>query len=275
MTLVSLSLVLLAQLQPLPPSLIPLDSDEGRKLLVESNANRDYFSLSSQFLTQRSTSYCGVASGVMVLNALPLAAPEAPEWAPFRAFTQDNIFNEEARKAVTPEAVSRGGLTIAQLAQLLRANHADVEETFADASTLAHFRDQVSRVQASGDDFVLVDFLRGELGQDTGAHWSPIAAYHAASDRFLVLDVARFRYPPYWAKAEDLFRAMNTRDPDSGKSRGWLVVTPSRGAPPRVAVGSMGHRLAYLATFAVSAIFLLGAAVGALLMRWRMRRAAA
>jgi len=275
MHIAALSLLVLAQLQPLPPSLIPLDSDEGRKLLVESNANRDFFALSSQFLTQRSTSYCGVASGVMVLNALPIAAPDAPEWAPFRAFTQDNVFNEEARKAaVTPESVARGGLTLETLSNLLRANHADVEEVYANGSSLAAFREQAARVQASADDFVLVDFLRGELGQDTGAHWSPLAAYHQASDRFLVLDVARFRYPPYWVKAEDLFRAMNTQDPDSGKSRGWLVVKPARGAPPRIEVGSMGHRIAFMATGAISVVFLLGAAVGATLMRWRMKKAA-
>ena len=274
MNLAALSLVALAQLQPLPPSLIALDSDEGRKLLVESNANRDFFALSSQFLTQRSTAYCGVASGVMVLNALPLAAPEAPEWAPFRAFTQDNVFNAETSKTVTAEGVSRGGLTLAQLARLLRANHADVEEDYASDSSLEAFRTQAAKGAATADDFVLVDFLRGELGQDTGAHWSPLAAYHAGSDRFLVLDVARFRYPPYWAKAEDLFRAMNTRDLDSGKSRGWLVVTPSRGAPARVEVGSMGHRLGLLAGGAISVVFLLGAAVGAGLMRWRIRRAA-
>src|SRR5690242_14568357 len=102
----------LTQLQPLPPTLISLDSEEGQKLLIESKSNRDYFALSSRFLTQRSTSYCGVASSVMVLNAMPVAAPEAKEWKPFRAFTEDNVFNGEARKAVTPESVAGGGLTM-------------------------------------------------------------------------------------------------------------------------------------------------------------------
>jgi hypothetical protein len=263
-----LPLLVVAQLQPLPPSLIPLDSDEGRRLLVESKANRAFFALSSQFLTQRSTAYCGVASGVMALNALPIQAPEAPEWAPFRAFTQDNVFNDEA---VTPESVARGGLTLAQLTQLLRANHAEVETVYASDSTLEAFRAQAASAMASANDFVLVDFLRGELGQDTGAHWSPLAAYHQASDRFLVLDVARFRYPPYWARAEDLFRAMNTRDLDAGRSRGWLVVRPARGAPPRAEIPSMGHRIWGLVAGAATGVFLLGAAVGAGVMAWRRR----
>ena len=42
-------LLLLAQLQALPPQLVALDSDEGRKLLTESAANRDFFALVGTF----------------------------------------------------------------------------------------------------------------------------------------------------------------------------------------------------------------------------------
>src|SRR6185295_15904834 len=38
----------------------------------------------------------------------------------------------------------------------------------------------------------------------------------------LVLDVARFKYPPHWLPAELLFRAMLPPDPATGRSRGWL-----------------------------------------------------
>jgi hypothetical protein len=122
------------------------------------------------------------------------------------------------------------------------------------------------------DRYVLVDFLRTELGQDFGAHWSPLAAYHAGSDRFLVLDVARVRYPPYWVRADDLFRAMATHDLDSGKSRGWIVVSPRQGAPQRAPIPSMGHRLYRYAAVAGLSIFALGALAGALLARLWLRR---
>src|SRR5262245_22232774 len=147
-----------AQLQPLPPSLISLDSEEGQKLLLESKANRDYFALSSRFMTQRSTSYCGVASAVMVLNAMPVAAPEAKESKPFRAFTEDNVFNDEVRKGPTPEAVSRGGMTIDQLAYLLGANGVAARPVFAGASTVEEFRREVAANVARPDDYVLIDF---------------------------------------------------------------------------------------------------------------------
>ena len=36
------------------------------------------------------------------------------------------------------------------------------------------------------------------LLQTGDGHFSPVAGYHAGTDSVLVLDVARFKYPPYW-----------------------------------------------------------------------------
>jgi hypothetical protein len=275
MTLTTLATaLLLAQLQPLPPQLIPLDSEPGQRLLLESNARRAYFPLSAQFLTQKTQAFCGVASTVMVLNAMPIQAPIAEEWAPFRAFTQDNVFNPEVRAQLTPEFVNRGGLTLEQLSMLLRGNHLEAQPVGAGESSLERFRDEASRALAQPAHHVLIDFLRTELGQDFGAHWSPLAAYHAGSDRFLVLDVARFRYPPYWATAADLYRAMATRDLDSGKLRGYVLVSPAAGAPPRLEVPQVKHRLLRMAIGAAALLLGIGAALGALAMRFWLRRRA-
>src|SRR6185436_17300734 len=131
----------------------------------------------------------------------------------------------------------------------------DARVVHAKDTTLEAFRAEAAKNLATSNDYVLIDFLRAELGQDFGAHWSPLAAYHAKSDRFLVLDVARFRYPPYWATAADLFRAMNTTDPDSGKSRGYVLVSKANGAPGRAEVPSIGHRLFKVIAGAGSAVF--------------------
>ncbi len=272
MTLPALGLwIVLGQLQPLPPELIAFDSDEGRRLLFESKASRDYFPLSTQFLTQKTQAFCGVASSVMVLNSLPIAAPEAAEHATFRSFTQSNVF-APSLGSLNADFVGKGGLTLEQLATLLGANHASAQIHLAEDGGLDAFRAEVKKNLADPSDFILVDFLRSELGQDTGAHWSPIAAYDEASDRILVLDVARFRYPPYWAKTEALFRAMNTTDFDSGKHRGWVTVTAAADAPARVEAPSIRHRILILAVSVGGGIFSLGAGVGALVMRWRLRR---
>ena len=74
--------------------------------------------------------------------------------------------------------------------------------------------------------FVIVNYLRKALGQEVGGHISPLAAYDAKSDRFLLLDVARYKYPPVWVKTSDIFDAMNTSDAaNDGKSRGYVLVT--------------------------------------------------
>jgi hypothetical protein len=61
---------------------------------------------------------------------------------------------------------------------------------------------------------------------------SPLAAYDATSDRFLLLDVSRYKYPAVWVRAEALFAAMNTTDGTMGASRGWVVVQPPEDASP-------------------------------------------
>jgi hypothetical protein len=275
------ALLLLAQLQPLPPQLIALDSEQGRKLLVESTANRAFFALVGTFEQQRSGPLCGAAASVAVLNALPLRAPEIPQLSPSRAFTQDNVFEKPAL-----DAVARGGATLEQLASYLRSAGADARAVHASDTTLTAFRAEAAKSLTTAGDYVLIDFLRSELGQDFGAHWSPLAAWHAGSDRFLVLDVNRIRYPPYWAKAEDVFRAMNTHDPDAGASRGYLVVTAQAGAPGRVPIPTVTHKIFRFVAGAALGVFVLAAppkaelrlrfcicaVAGGLLVRWRMRR---
>ena len=75
----------------------------------------------------------------------------------------------------------------------------------------------------------LLNYSRKAVGQDGDGHISPLAAYDADSDSFLVLDVARYKYPPVWISFEQLFAAMQGIDSDSGRSRGVLILwNPSR-----------------------------------------------
>ena len=77
---------------------------------------------------------------------------------------------------------------------------------------------------------MIVNYLRKAIGQQLGGHISPLAAYDAEADRFLILDVARYKYPPVWVTAKDLFDAMNTTDSDNqNKTRGFVLVSKARG----------------------------------------------
>ena len=73
----------------------------------------------------------------------------------------------------------------------------------------------------SNQHFIIVNFLRTSLGQEGGGHHSPVAAYDTITDRFLILDVARYKYPAYWVKADKLWNAVDTKD--KTRSRGFLV----------------------------------------------------
>ncbi len=215
----------LTQTLPVPSNLIDFNSREGTQLLLNSNAREDYWPLSNQFVTQVSQSYCGVASMVMVLNSLKVPAPQDPRYSPYRVFTQEDFFNnEQTRKVLSPDVVMRQGMTLDQLGQLLATYSVDVTVHHAGDITINEFRQRVVANLQQPNNFVLANYLRKAIGEEKGGHISPIAAYNQQTDRFLILDVSRYKYPPVWVKATDLWNGMLAVDSVSGKSRGFVLV---------------------------------------------------
>ena len=218
--------VLKAQTIPLSSNLIDFQSLEGNNLLLESEARQDYFPLSSQFVTQKNGAFCGVASMVMVLNALSIPAPK-PHVNNFHFFNQDNFFdNPKTPRVMTAANVARTGMTLEQLGQLLETYPVQAEVHHTGSLTLDRFRSLINKNLQQPNDFVLVNYLRSSIGQEKWGHISPIAAYDENSDRFLILDVARYKYPPVWVKTEELWQATRTTDRVSGKTRGFVLVSP-------------------------------------------------
>lgn len=218
-----------AQALPLAPGLIKLDSATGEKLLLESRARRAYLPLSIHFVTQKTQSYCAVASMVMVLNALGVPAPTTPEYAPYRIYTQDNVLNERTERILPQAVLARRGTTLDQLGAILESFGLQATVRHASGSSLARFRAEAVDYLSRPNHYVIVNYLRRKLGQERGGHVSPLAAYDAKTDRFLILDVARYKYPPVWVKSEQLFAAMNTPDADNqDKNRGYVLVEPAR-----------------------------------------------
>lgn len=216
----------LAQTLPIAPQLIPFSSREGEQLLIDSQSRQDYFRLSDRFVTQINQAYCGVASSVMVLNALGLTAPESPQIKPFREFTQENFFDrEETKKVISPDLVSKQGMTLAQLGGLLSSHGAKVKVHYGSDIALNRFRSLLRQNLSERNNFAIVNYLRKTIGQERGGHISPIAAYNQRTDRFLILDVSRYKYPPVWVKTVDLWQAIKTVDADAGKTRGFVLVS--------------------------------------------------
>lgn len=71
---------------------------------------------------------------------------------------------------------------------------------------------------------MVVSFSRSELGQTGDGHFSPIGGYDAETDKALVLDVARFKYPPYWVDLPSLYSAMKPPDSATGLPRGYFLM---------------------------------------------------
>ncbi|WP_202635868.1 phytochelatin synthase family protein [Rugosibacter aromaticivorans] len=214
---------------PLPPSLIAADSSAGQKLFVSSQYTADYDALITHFVAQARPAFCGVASSVVVLNAINPALKPALKIAPSpteNPVTQSTFFDAAARQVRGEFDVTFGGMSLAQLRDLLKAHGVDATLTYASDTTLEAFRKQAQENLKTPGDFILVNYQRGALGQKESGHISPLAAYHEASDRFLILDVAAYKYPPVWVSAQALWAAMNTVDQSSGHTRGFVVVKP-------------------------------------------------
>jgi hypothetical protein len=213
------------QTLPLPPSLIRLDSEAGAQLLLDSQARRAYWPLSVHFLTQKNQAYCGVASLVMVLNALAVKAPPAPGYEPFATFTQDNLLNERTEAILPLQTLLSQGMTLTQLGAILSTFGTMASVHHANDDGLDDFRRTASRQLSRPDGYVIVNYLRRTIGQESGGHISPLAAYDARTDRFLILDVSRYKYPPVWVAATALYAAMNTIDTDNAeRRRGYVLI---------------------------------------------------
>jgi len=212
-------------------ALIYLDNKRGASLLSSASSKEDFLPLISRFETQKNLAYCGPASCAMVLNALEVEAPATLSHGSYRFFTQENLFTKDAEKVIDASTVRRQGMTLDELAGVLTASGVNAEAVHAEATNLSDFRKRANAWIGSKNAFVLVNYLRSAIRQKKGGHISPLAAYDSRTDRFLILDVSRYKYPPVWVSAADLFDAMNTSDSTSGKSRGFVLVSGKAVSP--------------------------------------------
>lgn len=214
-----------AQTLPLPDNLVGASSDAGEALLVGAEAREAYFPLADNFVTQENQAFCGVASMTMVFNAMALPAPAVPAYEPYKTFTQDNVLDDKTEAIIPQATIRKMGMTLDQLGAAIATKPVEATVRHAADSSLDQFRKEASQYLAEKDHFVVVNYLRKAIGQQTGGHISPLAAYDADQDRFLILDVARYKYPPVWVTATDLYNAMNTTDSDNdNKTRGYVLI---------------------------------------------------
>ena len=216
--------------RPLPEGLIPFSSAEGRQVFREAlleGGMEGYFRIAEQLHTQAEPAFCGLGTLVVVLNALSID-PGRLWKGPWR------WFGEELLDCCRPlDTVKREGITMSQFACLARCNGARVRSYPAEASTISELRYHVRAASsAPGGVHVVAAYSRKALGQSGDGHYSPIGGYHRARDLALILDVARFKYPPHWAPLPVVWEAMQPEDPATQRPRGYFVLSRADERPP-------------------------------------------
>lgn len=181
-----------------------------------------YWALTPFHVQQPDDTTCGPTTAAVILSALRARAGlTPPQVAP----------QEVVRFGGGPRPA---GYTLAELASLLERG-AEVVEVRArvEAVHVEGGEPQAAALRADldaleeGRALVVANFLIDPLvGVGDLGHFSPVAAYDAATDRALILETYRQAWEPYWVPVSLLMAAMAAVDPDSGRPRGWLRVTP-------------------------------------------------
>ena len=118
------------------------------------------------------------------------------------------------------------GLTMEHFGLIAECNGALAQTFYGSDVSVDEFRKSLDAVfNSPGERRLVVAFDREVLGQTGTGHYSPIGAYHKESDMALVMDVARFKYPPYWVPVELMWQALRTVDPETRRSRGFFVMS--------------------------------------------------
>ena len=188
------------------------------KLLYDSKYKAKFYPLVINFVTQEDFVSCGFASATIVLNSLNVKAKPNSYFKPYQYLHQHDL------KQKTPTQY-KFGLNLEQLANLLQQYRVDTKIIRLQSKSPAmQLRQLLKKHLEQADTFMIVNYDRKYLKQKGRGHFSPIAAYNQTKDLALVLDVARYKYQPFWVKVADLAKAVNTLDKSNKKMRGVLII---------------------------------------------------
>jgi hypothetical protein len=232
-----------------PAALVLFASDEGLARLGRSGAKVDFAALANQFEAQYNGAFCGPTSAAIVLNTVKSRSAdltrdhtrlrkEDVQFMPAGAdpivprFTQDSVIDRgpKTRAQVLGEPIIIGskqvrdfGYQLRQFDAMLRANGLITTVVVVDdARSELAIRADLQGNLARGGDYVIVNYRREAVGQQGGGHISPLGAYDAVSDSFLVLDVNPAAAGWVWMPAATLVRGMRTFD--TVENRGYVLV---------------------------------------------------
>ena len=225
----------------LPSGMVPLESQEGEKLLSTCTIKANNVNF---FCKQKNRTFCGPCSLAISINALGLSdfvsklsseKSHTSDSTKKNNLLEDDIAYSPLLDAACYDIVNKG-LTISQLDNIARTlglrtsvyqvtKGADMPSNGNNLIQSADlFRDKVISFLRDAKASIIVNYYMESLGYiNLRGHFSPLGAYHAEQDMFLVLDVWPDT-PPAWVRSLDLYNAAATLDPDSKSWRGLLVI---------------------------------------------------
>ncbi|WP_226623290.1 phytochelatin synthase family protein [Alloyangia pacifica] len=205
--------------------LVYLTSAEGEDRLLGAEMNRDYFPLASYLEYEQILTFCGPASVAAVANSLDVSRPSPDRLYPWTLFTQDTLFNAANQELKPYAQVEHEGLTLAELDTFIENLGMTAEHHFADETPVDALRAALKTTLSDRGARFIANYSRKALPQEGDGHISPVAAYDEDTDSVLILDVAKYKYPPVWVTVETLHAGMMMTDSGSNRSRGFVVVS--------------------------------------------------
>ncbi len=193
-----------------------------------------YWALSAFHIGQFTDTCCSLATAVMLVNA---ARGSAHLNAGDKLVTQQDLLAAVGDASWTFHCTDPhgNGASLREMAPIMERAYAhygisgvrvDMVQMTDAAAQATGFRAALAAMERSPSTQIALNFDGAPVyGQADYGHFSPAAAYDAARDRVLVLDVDRGWHEPYWVPVDIMLAALATASRKDGSPRGYLKVT--------------------------------------------------
>jgi len=222
------------------------NSASGINKLQTSQYKNDFYQLANFYQPQINPLYCAVATATTMINAFNYPNIDNQinhqsinpngDIIPFNLYSQDDFLNKQTDQIKEKDVIEYKkainnqydpGIGLQDFAKILQKVHKLKAKVYhqqaSDDSALQIFRQHLQQHLADQTTFVVANFDGSLIGNKTKGHLSLLAAYNQDSDDVLVLDVALHKNLWYWVNANDLLKAMNSKDGDN--YRGYILVS--------------------------------------------------
>ena len=216
------------------------------------NVEDDFYYYQQGWEAQITQSVCPIAASAAVLNSYRgndnFVLPQDPMYTPYLWATQNQLqANECVKSTIFDKDQLNGifvGLGLNMAKDFLNCQFVELGnlDFYATAYVVDPQKTSVEVVRTAFIDAlqnptsrVIINYDRGGIGQGPmgHGHFSPIGAYNEDEDAFLIMDVAKYKYPPVWVSATRLYSGISTLDlcstPNYPTTTNPYVFPPTKG----------------------------------------------